>query len=416
MCSAKGMALNLYRRHRLECEAGHPEEFRSGEFEERKKGWKRCACIIFASGTLRGKFRRRCTGRSAWDEARVVASEWEKTGSWENELALPALVPPPADALQPGRMAIARAAEIFLSELRESAAFATRKKYRLLLKRLTAFSEARGYVMLDQWEPLDVRQFRSTWPVSPQTAVRRMAEMKAFFEYCVSNKWIAANAARAVKNPKGRELTDRHNEQKFPFTDEEVKRMYDACPRYGVTYRHKWNGDDLADFISLSIYTGLRISDVALFHIERMREDTGEILVRTTKAGTHVYTWVPEWLQERIKARAKEVGPCIFGEHRPTTLDIITETWRRRLNKLWASCGPWKLKPTPHRFRHTFARILLQRGVGVKDVADLLGNTEAIVRKSYSAWVPEHQVRLTNILKDAFADKPKPKDKVVSIR
>jgi hypothetical protein len=49
------VAINLYRRHRLDCEAGHPEEFRSGEFEERKKGWKRCACVIFASGTLVGE-------------------------------------------------------------------------------------------------------------------------------------------------------------------------------------------------------------------------------------------------------------------------------------------------------------------------------------------------------------------------
>ena len=47
--------LNLYRRyrrHRFECEAGHREEWRSGEFEERRKGWRRCTCLIFMSGTL----------------------------------------------------------------------------------------------------------------------------------------------------------------------------------------------------------------------------------------------------------------------------------------------------------------------------------------------------------------------------
>jgi hypothetical protein len=32
-----------------------------------------------------------------------------------------------------------------------------------------------------------------------------------------------------------------------------------------------------------------------------------------------------------------------------------------------------------------------------------------MVRKHYAAWIPERQARLTNILKDAFADKPKPK-------
>ena len=73
----------------------------------------------------------------------------------------------------------------FLDEIRETAAFATHKKYRLPLKRLVVFSNQRGYVMIDQWEPLDVRQFRSTWPVSPPTAVRRMAIV---FEYCVCNQ------------------------------------------------------------------------------------------------------------------------------------------------------------------------------------------------------------------------------------
>lgn len=64
-------------------------------------------------------------------------------------------------------------------------------------------------------------------------------------------------------------------------------------------------------------------------------------------------------------------------------------------------------KATPHRFRHTFARILLQKGVPVADVADLLGDDEETVRRHYARWVPERQARLTNILKEAFSDKPR---------
>ena len=44
----------------------------------------------------------------------------------------------------------------------------------------------------------------------------------------------------------------------------------------------------------------------------------------------------------------------------------------------------------------------------MRDVAELLGNTEDIIRKHYGAWVPERQARLTKILKEAFDDKPKP--------
>jgi integrase len=397
------MPLNLYRRHQGKCEANRPLDSRSGEVDERKKGWKRCGCFIFASGNLSGTFKRKFTGRISWDEAKAVAAEWEKARSWDGEIPLP---PAPLPEPAPSRATIERAVKVFLDELRESIAPATHKKYRLLLTKFKEFSTARGYVMIDQWEPTDIREFRTSWAVSPATAVRHMAMLKPFFEWCLNNEWIIRNPARLVKNPKGRDV--KREEQKLPFTDEELKRMYDACHKYGKTSKYKWTGEDLADFISLSIYTGLRISDVALFQIDRMLR-TGEIRIRTTKAGTHVYTWVPEWLQQRLRARAEKHGSFIFGVHQTKTLEVITEGWRRKLNKLWKICGPWKEKPTPHRFRHTFARILLQKpGVTVRDVAELLGNTEEMVRHHYSAWVVERQERLTRILREAFDDKPKP--------
>ncbi len=347
-----------------------------------------------------------------WHEAKAIAAEWERVGSWNGEIRPPISIP--EDPKWP-HVSIERAVKEFLEELRETAAVATHKKYRLLLNRFKKFSEGRGYVMIDQWEPSDVRQFRSTWPVSAPTAVRRMAMMKPFFEYCVSNQWITRNPARMVKNPKGRDVTDGRNEQKLPFSDDEIQKMYDACREYGITYRHKWKGDDMADFhIAVHLHGPPDFRYGALFHIDRM-QPSGEILIRTSKAGTHVYTWIPEWLQERIRERAKKYRRLIFGAHQTKSLDVITDVWRRKLNRVWELCGPWKEKPTPHRFRHTFARILLQKpGVTVRDVAELLGNTEEMVRKRYSAWVPERQARLTKILKEAFEDKPKPR--VVSIR
>ena|SRR5271156_5618859 len=83
------MPLNLYRRHQRGCEAGHPLEAKSGEFEERKRGWKRCGCFIFASGTLAGQFKRRYTGKINWDEAKAVATKWEEARSWDGALPAP---------------------------------------------------------------------------------------------------------------------------------------------------------------------------------------------------------------------------------------------------------------------------------------------------------------------------------------
>jgi hypothetical protein len=54
------MKLNLYRRHRLECESGKPGDSRSMEPEERRKGWgRKCLCQIHVSGTLDGRFSRK---------------------------------------------------------------------------------------------------------------------------------------------------------------------------------------------------------------------------------------------------------------------------------------------------------------------------------------------------------------------
>src|ERR1700684_168668 len=80
------MGLHLYRRHRRDCKAGHPEEHLSSEFDERKKGWKRCECLIFVSGTLARKYRRQSTGKWEWEDAKTVIALLEAIGSWTGEV------------------------------------------------------------------------------------------------------------------------------------------------------------------------------------------------------------------------------------------------------------------------------------------------------------------------------------------
>ena len=55
--------------------------------------------------------------------------------------------------------------------------------------------------------------------------------------------------------------------------------------------KRTWTGQDLEDFIAVFVWTGLRISEVATFQIDRVNDEDG-ILVRTTKGGKPVYTEV----------------------------------------------------------------------------------------------------------------------------
>ncbi len=415
------MALQMYRRHRRECEGKHIEDTRSGELEEGRRGWKRCVCPIHVSGTLAGKFKRRSTERNTWAEAREVERALRSNGNWDGDL------PPVAIAVEAvSRVTLERAVQAFLADHGLSLASNTLRKYRTILKKLQAYSSSKGYVLLEQLAPIDVREFRASWEVSAFTASKNMTVVRSFFEFAVSNEWLPRNPSRLVKDPRGQSSQT----ERVPFSDEELSRMFQACEEQYAQKtvggssriqgglageevktdgRFKWSGQDVADFISVSVYTGLRISDVTTFHIDRLLS-TGECHIRTTKNGRKVYTWIPDWLQERIRIRTQKRGSLIFGDHKTTDINVITDVWRRRLKRLWAICGPWPEPPTPHRFRHTFARILLEKaGVSVRDVAELLGDTEEIVRKHYAAWVPERQARLTKVLQDAFDQKPKPR-------
>ena len=143
------MALALYRRHRRDCKAGHSEERRSSEYDERKKGWKRCECSIFISGTLQGTFKRQSTSKWEWDQARSIALHLEQVGSWTGKVTPPAPPRAPEAPRHQSRITTVAAVKVFLSN-REGAKIApsTLRKYRTFTNQLTAFANSPSYVML----------------------------------------------------------------------------------------------------------------------------------------------------------------------------------------------------------------------------------------------------------------------------
>lgn len=400
------MALNLYRRHREACEAGRAFDSRSGEFDERRRGWKRCGCLIFASGTLGRRFSRRCLDADDWDKARQAAEGYQQADSWAG---LPPGLPPPEPVVEKPRVTVAAACQAFVTN-REAAGLkvATLRKYDTFAKQIRDFADSLGYVMLDQFTPDDIDRFWANWKLGPRAKGKRLTTLRAFFRFAVNRKWLQESPVSAdIKAPVGSSRAA----NKAPFTDDELDRILRACDQVVIEWTNetgtgKWSGEDLKDLIWLMVYTGFRISDATFFSIEQLRGD--QVFIRATKNGGDVFTYIPEWLRERLLARAVRFGDRPFIIARSERLETVTNIWRRRIAKAFDVAGPFAEPPTPHRFRHTFARILLQRGVPVADVADLMGDDEKTVREHYSRWVPERQARLTRILKDAFDGQTSP--------
>ncbi len=68
--------------------------------------------------------------------------------------------------------------------------------------------------------------------------------------------------------------------------------------------------DQLATFILVMRYSGLRISDTALLTAERIKDT--DLYLYTQKSGSHVYVPLPPFLTERLKELPLKQGKYFF--------------------------------------------------------------------------------------------------------
>ncbi|MDQ6705703.1 MAG: hypothetical protein M3Z85_07040, partial [Acidobacteriota bacterium] len=148
-------------------------------------------------------------------------------------------------------------------------ATATFRKYRTFTKQLSDFAESRGYTLLDQFTAADMDVFYARLPLGARAKAKRLGTIRAFFRFCVNREWLTKNPVTSDLRPP---LGANRATNKIPFTDEELQKIVEACDRLETIswsngrFKGVWTGEDAKDFIWLLVYTGLRISDAALFN------------------------------------------------------------------------------------------------------------------------------------------------------
>jgi integrase len=86
---------------------------------------------------------------------------------------------------------------------------------------------------------------------------------------------------------------------------------------------------------------------------------------------------------------------------------VETDKKRRSGGKLKAEAETVKVsKATPHMFRHTLVRDLLEHGTPMEEIAELLGNSMKVVEKYYSKWDTRRQARLEQRLESFWENDP----------
>jgi site-specific recombinase XerD len=402
------VTLNYHRRHSANCTGKHPATTYTSEPEERKKGWARCKCPITASGSLGGKARRIATKQIDWHEAAAVMAPYIAANSWD--LPTPTLPCGPRELPAPTRDDLGTLEPTITQYLAvksgRGVTGSTMKKYRTFTNQLAAFCTTRGIVRITDIRTADLDIFYASWKDGKNSKGKKLERMKGFFNFCLKRKLTAENPAEPLEAP----INYGRVNQKAPFTESELERIFEAAAGWqtcdwhnGVTKRSgRITADLVVTFVMLLTETGLRISDAATFNVtDRVNADTHECFLMMHKTQKPLFIWINPDLYGRLSTLAQELGPTPFITE-STDPSQAGDAWRERLAKVFEWAGPFPTHPVPHRFRHTFVRIQLERGVSVEEVAELIGDTPEMVRQHYAQWIPERQARLTATLQAAY--------------
>ena len=131
-------------------------------------------------------------------------------------------------------------------------------------------------------------------------------------------------------------------------------------------------------------YTALRVSDVATLARDRVRN--GRIYLRTMKNSKPIFLPLPPVVLQVLDALPEPKGTPVpskyfFWSGNGTTRAVIRGV-TRTLGRVFARSEVEGAHA--HRFRHTLATALLEKGWTTEDVSDILGSAPEIIRKHYA--------------------------------
>ena len=154
--------------------------------------------------------------------------------------------------------------------------------------------------------------------------------------------------------------------------------------------------------------TALRVSDVSTFRKDAVSWDresgTWRLLVRTQKTGDPVFLPIPENLKMVLDAlplprNAAQDCPYYFWNGQSSRRAVVGIA-ERSLSTVFKKSGVKNAHA--HRYRHTLATRLLEQGATFEEVADILGNSPAVVRKHYAKWAKGRQTNIDRLMMAHF--------------
>lgn len=209
--------------------------------------------------------------------------------------------------------------------------------------------------------------------LKPSSMARKTTALKGFLAYLVETEIIDEPITIVDRTKKGEKLPQ-------VLTLEQMNALIDVVPR------DKLAGKRDAAILELMYATGMRVSEVIALTLDRFYADEQFIRVigKGNKERLVPFGWcakrsVAEYMTARQQANVKP-SPYVFLSNRqePMTRQSV---WK--LIKKYAKLANIPFEVTPHTIRHTFATHLLNNGVDLRAIQEMLGHSDISTTQIY---------------------------------
>lgn len=218
---------------------------------------------------------------------------------------------------------------------------------------------------------------------------RKLSAVRGLFIYLYKTEQISQNVTDKV------DFVKLHQKIKKPLTTQETVRLIDVIYN-GEKYFEgrtltEYNNKKLRDIAIFTTYlgTGVRVSELVNMQVTDVDFNTQSFIV-TRKGGDQQEIFMPVQVNNALweylepdSEDARESGPLFLGRSgKPLTVAAVEKTLK---NYCYTVGITHPDKTRPHALRRTFACRLLEDGVDIKMVAELMGHKNIEVTHRYYA-------------------------------
>ena len=212
--------------------------------------------------------------------------------------------------------------------------------------------------------------------VSKRSINRKISALRTFFKYLQEKKIVKTNKVAYITMPKF--------EKELPnvLNKEDINKLRDAVNTEKIT------GIRDRLIIELLYSSGIRASELIDLNEYMVNIEEREIRVigkgnkeRITFFSENTKKWLEKYIEEKKRKYYNYTKDTIFTNSRG---EKLTTRSLRRLIADYAKKAGLQKEVTPHVFRHTFATELLNNGVDIRYLQELLGHSSISTTQVYT--------------------------------